>query len=78
MKYFQCYDPNIKALVALSAIKGESISGLSSKYHVNAGDIVRWKKQLLHEMYVEQWMVALFTNQLYFLEKEKGEERETF
>ena len=74
MKYFSCHDPKIKALVALRAIKGESISDLSSKYHVNKEDIVVWKKQLRNELYVEKWMVELFTNQPYFLDKEKGRE----
>lgn len=41
MKYFQCYDPNIKALVALNAIKGESVFRPFIEYHINAGDIVR-------------------------------------
>lgn len=69
MKYFSCHNPRIKAVVALRAIKGESISYLSSKYHVNAKDIVRWKNQLRNELYVEQWMVAMFTSQPHFLEK---------
>ena len=78
MKYFPCGDPRIKALVALRAIKGESISDLSSKYHVNKEDIVIWKRQLRNELYVESWMVELFYKQPYFLEKEKAKETEPF
>jgi hypothetical protein len=77
MKYFQCNNPNIKALVALQAIKGESIPYLSAKYHVNPEDIARWRRQLLKEMYVEKWMVAIFTKKPFF-EKEKREDPEPF
>lgn len=78
MKYFQCNNPNIKALVALKAIKGESISYLSSTYHVNPENIAIWKQELIQELYLEDWMVALFTKQPSFLGNEKKEESEPF
>ena len=69
MKYFHCKNPQIKAQVALRALKGESISYLSETYHVNSKDIAVWRQQLLQALYLEDWMVALFTKQPYFEEK---------
>ena len=60
MKYPECRCPHIKAKVALRAIKGESVSYLSRTYHVNLREIGIWKRQLLNEMYVQEWMVRLF------------------
>jgi hypothetical protein len=77
MKYYTCKDPQIKALVALKAIKGQSISYLSATYHVNRKDIVTWQKQLLNEMSVEKWMVNFFAQQSY-LDKDNREETEFF
>lgn len=68
MKYYECKDANIKAQVALRAIKGESIRYLSRRYHVNPKEIVRLKLQLAEQLYVEDWMVDFFTKQPYFLE----------
>lgn len=78
MKYFHCKNPSIKALVALRAIKGESISYLSSTYHVSRKDIAIWRRELLRELSLENWMVELFTKQPYFLETKKEEEIEPF
>ncbi len=78
MKYFHCKNPDIKALVALRAIKGESISYLSATYHVNPKDIVIWQRQLLQELCLEDWMVVLFTEQPSFLEEEKTGGPESF
>ena len=65
MKYYQCKNPQIKAQVALKAIKGDSIINLSKTYHVNPEDIAVWQQQLLQELYLEKWMVALFEKQPY-------------
>lgn len=78
MKYYSCKDPQIKALVALKAIKGESISHLSATYHVNRQDIVIWRKQLLSAMFIEKWMVELFEKHSLFCDKDKREEPESF
>lgn len=73
MKYFQYKNSDIKALVALKAIKGESISYLSATYHVNRKDIVMWKRQLVEEMHLEDWMVKVFSKQPHFIaNKERG------
>ena len=69
MKYLTCRNPSIKALVALKAIKGESVTELSMKYHVNRTEIAIWKRQLLQELYVEDWMVNFFKKQPYFIER---------
>jgi len=74
MKYFTCRDPNVKALVALKALKGESISYLSATYHVNRREIIMWKRQLAQELHLEKWMVTFFSRQLNFLEKKKEED----
>lgn len=73
MKYLACKDPQIKAKVALRALKGEPISYLSATYHVNRREITEWKQQLLHAIHLESWMVKLFTKQPYFLEKGENE-----
>lgn len=78
MKYYPCKDPQIKALVAIKAIKGESISHLSATYHVNRQDIVIWRRQLLSAMFVEKWMIELFEKPPFFLDKDKREESEHF
>ena len=44
----QQYDDTFKAKVALEAIKGEhTIAELVSKYQVQAGQILQWKKRLI-------------------------------
>lgn len=78
MKYYTCYNPSIKALVALKAIKGESIFDLSRRYHVNQREIVMWKRQLAQELHLEGWMVEFFTKQPYFLEEKKKEDSTPF
>ena len=71
MKYYTCYNPSVKALVALKALKGESISYLSATYHVNRREIIVWKRQLAQELHLEEWMVTFFERQPNFLEKKK-------
>lgn len=78
MKYYPCKDPQIKALVALKAIKGESISHLSATYHINYQEILIWRRQLLSAMSLEKWMIELFEKQPSFLDKDKREESEPF
>jgi transposase len=43
------YSPKQKALIALSAIRGEPMSKLSSMYHVHPTQIGLWKKTLEKE-----------------------------
>jgi len=74
MKYPICKDPQIKAKVALRALKGEYISYLSATYHVNRWEITEWKRQLLHAIHLEDWMVKLFATEPCFLKKDKNEE----
>jgi hypothetical protein len=74
MKYFTCRDPSVKALVALKALKGESISYLSATYHVNRREIIMWKQQLAQELHLEKWMVTFFSRQPDFVEKKKDED----
>ena len=78
MKYSHCNNPSIKALVALRAIKSESISYLSATYHVNRKDIAVCRRQQLQELHLENWMVTVFAKQPYFLETKKEEEIEPF
>jgi hypothetical protein len=74
MKYYTCHNPSVKALVALKALKGESISYLSVTYHVNRREIIMWKQQLAQELHLEKWMVTFFARQPYILEKKKEED----
>jgi len=74
MKYLICKDPQIKAKVALRALKGEPISYLSATYHVNRREIREWRQQLLHAIHLENWMVELFMKEPYFLEEDKNEQ----
>ena len=78
MKYYACRNASIKALVALEAIKGESIVYLSRKYHANRSEIVVWKQQLAEKLRLESWMVTFFTEQPDFLEKKKEEDQVSF
>lgn len=71
MKYLHCKDPYIKAKVALLALKGEEISYLSAKYHVNREEVVIWRERLREEIHLERWMVVLFSKEPYFLEEKK-------
>lgn len=78
MKYFDCKNPNTKALVALRAIKGDSISYLSSTYHVNPKSITIWKRQLIQKLHLEQWMIELFMKQPPFLQNEQKIDPDVF
>lgn len=71
MKYYTCRDPSVKALVALKALKGASISYLSATYHVNRSEIIMWKRQLAQELHLEKWMVTFFSMQPNLLENKK-------
>jgi len=74
MRYYTSYNPSVKALIALKALKGESISYLSATYHVNRREIMMWKRQLAQELHLEKWMITFFTRQPYFLEKKNEED----